>query len=251
MSNITFSQQLAQRYYDSAEQFPIDFNDAWLWLEYSRKNNAKRNFMTLGFVENVDYVLLNSEQSLNHRGFSVQSKGAASRLEKIMLTCECLKQWGMMAGTPKGKEIRMYFLECERIAKQSQKPQYYIGMVTEEPKRWTEHFDPEFIAHAERLTELEWWQRPMAHFINRCVYRYFPKEVREELNRVNPTDNKGYRKNKQHQHIVMEKELRAHIDKVKFIMGMAPNLKLFYYMCDLKFGSALQLQLPFIDMEEN
>lgn len=38
--------------------------------------------------------------------------------EKIELTVECFKSLGMMAGTEKGKAIRKYFLECERIAKQ-------------------------------------------------------------------------------------------------------------------------------------
>lgn len=39
--------------------------------------------------------------------------------QKIQLTCECFKQWGMMAGTEKGRQIRLYFLECERLAKEA------------------------------------------------------------------------------------------------------------------------------------
>jgi phage anti-repressor protein len=37
--------------------------------------------------------------------------------EHIFLTVDCFKTWGMMANTPQGKEIRLYFLECERVAK--------------------------------------------------------------------------------------------------------------------------------------
>lgn len=112
MTNLAFSQQLAQQYYDSAEQFPIDFNDAWAWLEYSTKGNGKKAFDKCGFIEEVDYTFIHLDKCVKGN-----NGGGSTRTNVIHLTCECLKQWGMMAGTPKGKEIRMYFLECERIAK--------------------------------------------------------------------------------------------------------------------------------------
>jgi anti-repressor protein len=34
-------------------------------------------------------------------------------LEKIFLTIDCFKQFCMMAGTQKGKEVRRYFINCE------------------------------------------------------------------------------------------------------------------------------------------
>jgi hypothetical protein len=46
----------------------------------------------------------------------------ASRTEFIYLTVDCFKSLGMMAGTQKGKEVRKYFLECEKIAKQKSEP---------------------------------------------------------------------------------------------------------------------------------
>jgi phage anti-repressor protein len=112
MNIIPFSQELANQYYQSTEQFPVSFDDAWQWLEYSRKDNAKVNFLKCGFLEGVDYVFL-----------KIQENSEGRPTETFSLTCECFKQWGMMAGTAKGKEIRMYFLECERIAKQSMSPQ--------------------------------------------------------------------------------------------------------------------------------
>ena len=38
--------------------------------------------------------------------------------ELILLTIDCFKSLGMMAGTEQGKVIRKYFLECERIVKE-------------------------------------------------------------------------------------------------------------------------------------
>lgn len=43
--------------------------------------------------------------------------------EDIHLTANCLKEMGMMAGTEKGKEIRKYFLQCEKKLKELLKAQ--------------------------------------------------------------------------------------------------------------------------------
>lgn len=115
MNNLSFSLELAQQLYKSAEQFPVDFDDAWMWLEYSRKDNAKVNFLKCGFVEGVDFEVLKVQE--------LRPQGGYSNREDIYLTCECFKQWGMMAGTEKGKQIRLYFLECERVAKASNQHQ--------------------------------------------------------------------------------------------------------------------------------
>lgn len=111
MSIVPFSQELAQQLFDSSEDHPVRFDLGWQWLEYSRKDSAKRFFMSCGFVEGVDYRLHNCVESA--------PSGGLTHREDIYLSCECFKQWAMMSGTPKGKEVRMYFLECERIAKQA------------------------------------------------------------------------------------------------------------------------------------
>jgi len=103
----------------SSGAYPVDFDLAWKWLGYSRKNNAKAAFLECGFQADVDFeVLLNNQQSDNHAGLSVQEQAVNARVEKIQLTVDCLKMWAMMAGTAKGKEVRLYFLECEKKYKQ-------------------------------------------------------------------------------------------------------------------------------------
>jgi phage anti-repressor protein len=108
MSNISFSIQIAQKLIDSSDQFPVDFDLAWQWLEYSKKSNAKR-FLIENFEEGTDFLI--KEHS------TVTTFGKTE--EKILLTIDCTKMWGMMCGTAKGKEVRKYFLECERIAKKT------------------------------------------------------------------------------------------------------------------------------------
>jgi phage anti-repressor protein len=85
--------------------FPVDFDQAWQWLGYTRKDNAKESFTGLGFVEGMDFS-----------SFTRKTPQGGRPSESIQLTVDCFKSWGMMAGTEKGKEIRKYFLECERIA---------------------------------------------------------------------------------------------------------------------------------------
>lgn len=53
------------------------------------------------------------------------SGGRPSRL--YMLTIDCFKEMGMLAKTEKGKEIRRYFLECEKLAK-TQQPAITVEM---------------------------------------------------------------------------------------------------------------------------
>jgi phage anti-repressor protein len=103
-----FSIELAKQLLNSQDQFPVDFNEAWQWLGISKKNNAKRNFEACGFLKGTDYkVLLNYEQNLY----------GGRPGEIIKLSIDCFKMWGMMSRTEQGRNVREYFLECEKIAK--------------------------------------------------------------------------------------------------------------------------------------
>lgn len=125
MNHSTFDLSIATALFESSDQYPVDFDDAWQWLEYSRKDAAKRSFLGAGFFEGIDFVVF-------HDSVEDASKfGGTRKEEKIHLTCECFKQWGMLAGTEKGREVRLYFLECERIAKESRKPKTQIELLVE------------------------------------------------------------------------------------------------------------------------
>lgn len=107
-----FSIEIALVLYESDEQYPVDFELAWQWLGYTRKDSAKKKLVK-NFVEGEDYTLRRLAESA--------PSGGLTHREDIWLTVNCLKEMGMMAGTPKGKEVRSYFLQCEAIAKQSVK----------------------------------------------------------------------------------------------------------------------------------
>ncbi len=107
-----FSHELALALVQSTQQFPVDFDAAWKWIGYSTKQKAK-NKLANNFEQGIDYHI-NQTVKLVKR-----SQGGGSGIEDIRLNIDCFKSLGMMAGTTKGKEVRRYFLECERIAKKA------------------------------------------------------------------------------------------------------------------------------------
>jgi phage anti-repressor protein len=107
MSQLNFSLTTASILLDSSEQFPVDFDWAWQWLGYGKKSDAKEALLNKGFVVGVDLRIDPQLGTLDN----------PRPTERITLTVDCFKTWGMMAGTEQGKQVRKYFLECERIAK--------------------------------------------------------------------------------------------------------------------------------------
>lgn len=106
-----FNIDLAQSLLDSSEEFPVDFERCWIWVGYTRKDSAKEKLIR-NFEKGIDYSAI-------WRSVAHSNGSSASRTEQIFLTVDAFKAFGMMAGTAKGKEIRKYFLECEKIAKQA------------------------------------------------------------------------------------------------------------------------------------
>lgn len=92
----------------SDNEFPVDLDDAWRWVGWPKKQKAKHVLLN-NFVEGLDFLT---------KGFKSPEGGRPS--EFIVLSVDCFKSLGMMAGTEKGKEIRRYFLECEREMKRLQ-----------------------------------------------------------------------------------------------------------------------------------
>jgi anti-repressor protein len=65
-----------------------------------------------GFVENVDYAVIKSERADNQ----------VVVIQDFVITVDMAKELSMIQRTEKGKQARLYFIECEKIAKQQVKP---------------------------------------------------------------------------------------------------------------------------------
>jgi phage anti-repressor protein len=118
MTNDTLSVSDIPSYLESTDPFPIDFDRAWQWLGYSTKGNAKR-ILDDQFASGLDFeVFIISDK--NPQG--------GRPTEKIKISVDCLKCLGMMAGTQKGKEVRQYFLGCEREIKSDRQEEYQASL---------------------------------------------------------------------------------------------------------------------------
>lgn len=111
-NNVTFSLAIAQDLVNKDDQFPVDLDLAWQWLGYATKQKAQ-NKLFGNFEQGLDY---NLNQTVK---VQIEGKRQVSRpYLQITLTIDCFKSLGMMAGTEQGKQIRKYFLQCEKVIKE-------------------------------------------------------------------------------------------------------------------------------------
>jgi phage anti-repressor protein len=96
MSDLTLTQ--VSNLVSSSEQYPVDFENAWQWLEYTRKDNALR-MLKSNFQDGVEF------SSLKRRG---SCEGGTAIF--YYLTNDCFKMLAMLAGTPRGREVRRYYI---------------------------------------------------------------------------------------------------------------------------------------------
>ena len=92
----------------TGDDFPIDFDRAWQWVGYSRKDAALRALQE-NFSANDDYHLHKKVEMVKRK------QGGGTAADRIMLSADCFKGFAMMAGTERGKEVRRYFIQCEKM----------------------------------------------------------------------------------------------------------------------------------------
>ena len=89
----------------AGSEFPIDFDDVWQSIGYSRKDNAKRSLLSSGYVTGEDFRILLKNEENSKRG---------QPEEKIFLTIDCFKAFCMLTRSEQGREVRHYFIAVER-----------------------------------------------------------------------------------------------------------------------------------------
>lgn len=104
--------------YDSKNDFVIDLDNVWKWLEFSSKHKAKE-LLNKFFVVNKDHVVLltpTGEQMIESQlgGAKKDTRGGHNK-EIIMLNIETFKRFCLKAGTKKADEIHDYFVKLENI----------------------------------------------------------------------------------------------------------------------------------------
>jgi len=95
--------------YDSHNDFVIDFDDVWKWLDFGQKDTAKR-ILDKYFVNGNHYKSLLRRPPEQKK----QGKGGHNK-EIIMLNIETFKKFCLKAGTKKADEIHDYFIKLEKL----------------------------------------------------------------------------------------------------------------------------------------
>lgn len=239
----------------STDEFPVDFDNAWVWIGYSRKDVAKSSLISAGFLPGTDFRI-----SRNITGNS----GRGRNPDSIWLTLDCFKSFAMMAGTERGKEVRAYFIDCEKELKahhkkyqEAQKKRFLKLIVKDQADPWSKRFEDEFFNETYRITG---WTRPqkghppcMGTFINDTIYDRMPNGVSGELRRVNPKNTKGNRSRKHHQHLtgdlgspILATQKAATIA----VMRLSPSNRLDKFKANMLKACGTSIQLELLDFED-
>jgi phage anti-repressor protein len=253
----------------SEEEFPVDFDDAWRWIGYSTKGNAKVALENAQLVEGIDFQVFME----NHKN----SKGGRP-VEKIKLTIDAFKMFCMAAGTSKGRQVRLYFLECERELKryleeerkrrqENTQRRLVSAMVSEEVVSRKPKFSEEFYELLYKKRGNGWENRDpkknrpacVGTWTNWTVYDRLlggtdPGGVKDALNEVNPRID-GRRKDRHHWHLkeLGEFHLSSQLEVVKAVARLSPDGNWDKFMRNIQRacpnGEAVQLSL--LDMLED
>lgn len=89
---------------DRGREFPIDFDDAYVWLQYGRRDNAIRA-LKARYTLHTDYRLVDAPNLLPREG--VAQKGPAP--DKYYLTTDAFERFAMEARTEVGDLVRAFF----------------------------------------------------------------------------------------------------------------------------------------------
>jgi hypothetical protein len=95
--------------YDNKNDFVIDLDNVWKWLDFSQKIKAKQ-MLEKNFTINKDYKLL-----LYHEVKQTTNTKGGHNKEIFMLNVETFKKFCLKAGTKKADEVHDYFIKLENI----------------------------------------------------------------------------------------------------------------------------------------
>lgn len=194
MADTSLTKQRIFSQLESKDDFPISFDDAWRWLGFSRKHDAKRSLLGSGFTENEDLRISAQLGTLD----------VPRPAEKILLTIDCFKMWAMQCPTEGGKEIRRWYLQIEKEWRQQKNEKRTLtnSEIIElcclpVPSDWQRRFPEEYYAELSRLTGLKSFgnSRPTlwAAKTKELVYDYLPPVVYQEIKRCK-AETGGYEK---------------------------------------------------------
>lgn len=103
--------------FDGTEQQTVNARELHAFLEVGKDFSTwlKDRIEKYGFVEDLDFVKIDSPKLGNQRG-------GDRRSIEYHISLSMAKELCMVERNEKGKQARLYFIECEKIAKQKTQP---------------------------------------------------------------------------------------------------------------------------------
>ena len=94
---------------NSGVNFPVDLDIAWQLAGYKKKQDGVISVQN-NLIEGVDFL----------RTTVKNPSGKGRSITQIKMSCDGLKQFCLLARTDQGRQIRKYFIECEKKWKLTQ-----------------------------------------------------------------------------------------------------------------------------------
>ena len=90
-------------------------------------NWIKSRIEKYGFIENQDYQVFDN---------FIKNPDGGRPLKEYALSIDMAKEIAMVEGNERGRQVRQYFIKCERELRQAALPSYQINDPIERAKRW-------------------------------------------------------------------------------------------------------------------
>ncbi|MCE6007574.1 antA/AntB antirepressor family protein [Acinetobacter soli] len=96
-------------------QFGVNARDMHHWLESKQDFSKwiKRRIAKYGFIENIDYLTVQVVEQVPHQG-GIRS----TTMLEYHLSVDMAKELSMVECTDRGREVRLYYIEQEELARQ-------------------------------------------------------------------------------------------------------------------------------------
>ena len=106
--------------YDTKKDFVVDFDSAWKWVGFTRKDNAK-TVLNKHFTIETDYQIKKNAAETSGKVGNNTFPAASGKvemgrpIETILLTVNTFKKFCLKAGTKKADEIHDYYIKLEEL----------------------------------------------------------------------------------------------------------------------------------------
>ena len=94
--------------YDNKNDYVIDLDNVWKWLDFCQKQRAKE-LLEKNFIIDKDYICLLTVESEQKKG------RGGHNIKKILLNINTFKKMCLKAGTKKADEIHDYYIKLEEV----------------------------------------------------------------------------------------------------------------------------------------